>query len=93
MYEIEVHGLASKSLVKVLKPSDEDLSKNLMDYLRVNNLPIASSCLGKMQCEKCVINGFLLSCSVTVKEYFRISSQPLDAQGFKNKFLITIDYL
>lgn len=93
MYEIEVHGLASKKIVKILKPKEGDLSKNLMDYLREHGLPIASSCLGKKQCKKCVINGFLLSCSVTVKEYFRNSSQPIDAQGFKNRFLITIDYL
>lgn len=93
MYQIEVFGNASKKLVKTLKVTEKNLELNLMDFLRENNLPIASSCLGKMQCEKCIINGFLLSCSVTVKEFLRNSSQPIDAHGDSNRFFITIDYL
>lgn len=93
MYEIEVFGNASKKIVTKIVVKEPDLDKNLMDYLRENSLPIASSCMGKMQCKKCVINGFLLSCSVTVKEYLRISSQPIDARGVSNTSLLTIDYL
>ncbi len=93
MYQIEVYGKASGKIAAVLKVQKYDLDKNLMDFLREKKLPIASSCAGKMQCKKCIINGFLLSCSVTLKEFLRNSSQPIDAQGDSNKFLITIDYL
>lgn len=93
MYEIEVFGMASNSVVQKIIIQEVDLIKNLMDFLREKGLPIASSCLGKMQCKKCVINGYLMSCSVSVKEYLRISSQPLDARSVSNKFLLTVDYL
>lgn len=93
MYEVIIFGNASQKMVTTLQFKEEDLGKNLMDFLRENGLPIASSCGGKKQCKKCVINGFLLSCSVTLQDYLRISSQPIDARGVPNKFLVTIDYL
>lgn len=90
---IVVYGRASQKDIMKISPTANDLDKNLMDFLRENGLPIASSCLGKGQCKHCIINGYLLSCSVTVKEFLRNSSQPLDARCEPSHSLVTIDYL
>ncbi len=93
MPKIIIFGRASQKDIMKIEVKPEDLDKNLMDYLRENSLPIASSCAGKGQCKHCVINGLLLSCSVTVKEFLRNSSQPLDARCEPDQALVTIDYL
>jgi ferredoxin len=93
MSKIVIYGRASKSDLMTIELEAADLSKNLMDLLREKGLPISSSCLGKGQCKLCVINGFVLSCTVTVKEFLRTSSQPLDARCDPNQSLVTIDYL
>ena len=93
MSKIIVFGRASQKDIMTIETEASDLEKNLMDFLREKGLPIASSCLGKGQCKHCIINGFLLSCSVTVKEFLRNSSQPLDARCDPNQSLVTIDYL
>lgn len=67
LQEIIVFGESSKKTIK-LKLSNTDLSKTLMDYLRENNIPIASSCRGEGICKKCVISKTILSCSLTVQE-------------------------
>lgn len=43
-----------------------DLTVNLMDFLRAQGLPVASSCDGEGVCRKCVVNEVLLSCQLSV---------------------------
>ncbi|MFT6069354.1 MAG: ferredoxin [Bacteriovoracaceae bacterium] len=93
MPKIVIFGRASQKDIMQIEVLPQDFEKNLMDFLREKGLPIASSCLGKGQCRHCIINGFLLSCSVTVKEFLRNSSQPLDARCEPDQALVTIDYL
>lgn len=70
--KIEIHGLASGKLIKeiLLNHNDENLNISLMEYLRLNSLPIASSCLGEGVCGKCsiIINDKEeLSCLIKLK--------------------------
>lgn len=80
MPEVVVFGKASKKVTK-LKVNKQDLDKSLMDFLRENGLPIASSCLGEGVCQKCVFNNDKLSCQEKVSDW----------QG--DKKVINIDYL
>lgn len=66
--QLIIHGLASGSQL-ILPLKDVDLEKNLMDYLKENKLPIASSCRGEGLCKMCVINEETLSCQMTVRGF------------------------
>jgi len=68
---ISIIGLASNSLVKKIEIKSEDLNLTLMEYLRRENIPIASSCYGEGICKKCVVKlGEVeeLSCLISVKK-------------------------
>ena len=65
---LKINKLASgTSEIIVLNPNELDLS--LLEILRSENLPIASSCDGQGVCHKCVINGSQLSCKITAREF------------------------
>ena len=50
-----------------LKESDQNLS--LLEILRINSIPIASSCDGEGICKKCLVNDELISCQIKVKDF------------------------
>ncbi len=50
----------------------ENTEEKLMSFLQGHGLPVASSCDGEGVCRKCVVNGELLSCQVTVGEFLRL---------------------
>ena len=87
MIKLQVYGKASKRLVKVIEVIEiPDIT--LMDFLRAQNIPIASSCYGEGICQKCVINQDILSCQLSLKDILH------SAKYFnKNKVQIEIDYL
>lgn len=58
---IRVRGGAS-SKVWELFPKEDELDKNLLDFLRDHGFSVASSCSGKKQCRKCVFSDGKLSC-------------------------------
>lgn len=93
MYEIEVMGLASGSIVKNLSFSRSQFDITLMDFLRESGLPIASSCKGKGQCRICLVSKSILACSVTLKGLLVINSQLSDIPSVIKKVTITVDYL
>ncbi len=69
---ITVKGKASgKELLNQTIPKVKNTGICLMDYLRNNSLPIASSCLGEGVCQKCLVHlnkKKVLSCQVMVSE-------------------------
>jgi hypothetical protein len=70
MSVIIVSGKASGQ--KVSFPfSNEDLSINLLTWLRSHGVMIASSCDGQKICRKCVIQNDWLTCSWTLGEFIR----------------------
>jgi ferredoxin len=79
---LTIKGLSSNKVFKTLEFTEADKDTNLLSFLSLNNIPIASSCRGKMICQKCIINGTLMSCSVTISEFVE-----------KNGLLIEVDYL
>jgi ferredoxin len=78
MSKIIVKGLASGKTVSQL--NSPKLSISLLDFLRQNNIPIASSCQGEGICKKCVFNKDKLACKLIL---------PLDNEDLT----IEIDYL
>jgi Na+-transporting NADH:ubiquinone oxidoreductase subunit NqrF len=67
--QILIKGLASKTLIKTILLSSTDSNENLMQFLRSQNIPIASSCFGEGVCQKCVINATQLSCQFSVTTF------------------------
>jgi uncharacterized 2Fe-2S/4Fe-4S cluster protein (DUF4445 family) len=51
----------------------------LMDFLRAQGIPVASSCGGDGVCRKCVVNEDVLSCQVTVEQF--LSDHPSGVVG------------
>ena len=87
MIELKIFGKASKTLYKtieVLRPNNI----SLMDFLRNNGVPVASSCYGEGVCKKCVVNKDILSCQIRILDF--ISNT--DSQETSN-IQIEIDYL
>lgn len=71
IHSVSIFGLASNSLVKIIEVKSEDLNLTLMEYLRRENIPVASSCYGEGICKKCVVKlGDVeeLSCLISVKK-------------------------
>ena len=64
-----------------LNVTNEDLELTLLEYLRKQNFPVASSCDGEGVCKKCIINGDVLSCKIKVSEMIA------------QKLEINVDYL
>lgn len=70
-HKLSILGLASNTLVKELTIQTEDFDLTVMEYLRANNIPVASSCYGEGICRKCVVKlGEIeeLSCLISVKK-------------------------
>jgi len=78
MSSLTIKGSASGKTVAVIN-CDGHEDENLMEFLRSQGIPLASSCLGMGVCEKCVINNNLLSCMYTVAQYISATSnQPIE---------------
>jgi ferredoxin len=82
MFKVIIFGNASQSQINELEVTKYDLQKTILEFLRENGIPVASSCLGEGVCSMCVINDKLLSCLHLVKEIKSWDSK-----------VITIDYL
>lgn len=67
-----VKGKASGKIVKTLEISPDDFELNLMDFLLLNSIPVASSCAGVGICKKCTTASGLLSCSLALYDYINI---------------------
>lgn len=68
MSEIIIKGTASQKIL-LQTTLDQNLeATNLMNFLRENNIPIASSCNGEGVCKKCIVNTNILSCQTTIKQ-------------------------
>ena len=67
MQLIVLNGLASGKKWQ-LKVSTHDLDRTLLDFLRIHNIPVASSCDGDKVCQLCKVNENLLACNLLVKE-------------------------
>jgi hypothetical protein len=65
---IKLMGQASGKNTKFEKIQDDERNLSLMDYLRKQNIPIASACYGEGVCKKCIVNDELLSCQIKVKD-------------------------
>lgn len=67
---IEVVGLASGTS-RFLPVKKQDLSENLLFWLRKNGVTIASSCDGDGVCRRCFIQEQWLTCELTLEEFFQ----------------------
>lgn len=65
--QIIVFGRASHK-TKTFEVNADELELSLLSFLQLKELPIASSCSGKMQCRKCVDSFNNLSCEMRVKD-------------------------
>jgi len=67
--QIKVYGQASKKVIKKIYVKSEECNQTILQFLRSNNIPIASSCDGDGVCQKCLINTDQLSCQLTVGHF------------------------
>lgn len=67
---IEVRGLASGS-GKKLEVRPDELTRNLLFWLREKGITIASSCDGEGVCRKCIIQNDWATCELTLEEFFQ----------------------
>jgi Na+-transporting NADH:ubiquinone oxidoreductase subunit NqrF len=83
--QLLVKGLASKNLIRCFdwEHLKDVPQETLMDFLRSQKIPIASSCFGEGVCRRCKVSETVLSCQIKVFELF-------DIDEMKE---ITIDYL
>ncbi len=81
-----IKGLASSQVILELTIPKENEHENLMGILQRHNIPIASSCIGRGHCQKCVVNQDIMSCQISP---FELSNQSSPTQDI----IITIDYL
>ncbi len=79
--QLKLRGLSSKTTQR-LEVRPADLGKTVLDFLRENDIPIASSCRGIGICQKCIINKDLLSCEWNIENFLN-----------KKGNLITVSYL
>lgn len=68
MQVITIVGKASGT-EKELSFKQEDLSRNLLFWLRDQGVTIASSCDGEGVCKRCYIQHKWLTCEMTLKEF------------------------
>ena len=66
--QITVKGRASGRLTPVPYTAT-DLEKDLLHFLLVNGITIASSCDGEGVCKKCGIQNGWLTCEMTLREF------------------------
>jgi ferredoxin len=87
--ELKVQGLASRKEVAsfAFAQASDIPHLSLMDFLRDNKIPIASSCFGEGVCRRCKVNDGLLTCQVSVYEYL------IDHAQGANCSTLTVDYL
>lgn len=78
---LSVFGVASSKTTSLSFTSDQG-SMNLLSFLQLHEIPIASSCKGRAVCQKCKINGDKLACEFTLNEFIE-----------KFGSTISIDYL
>jgi len=82
-------SITVRSKIKELNLAHIDIKdyrgKSLLELLRLNSIPIASSCYGEGICKKCVINDGIISCQIFVKDFIK------DSKIHNN--IIIIDYL
>ncbi|MBP9681630.1 MAG: hypothetical protein KBD76_09510 [Bacteriovorax sp.] len=73
-----VKGLASGK-IRGTFPIDHLKSHelSLMEFLLEQKITIASSCLGKGQCKKCLINQNILSCQISLKDFIQNQDQAI----------------
>ena len=80
---LEIHGSASKTLLRKGIITEEAEKENLMRFIQRQGLPLASSCDGEGLCHLCIVNETMVTCQMTVEE--------LPAEGQTRK--VTIGYL
>lgn len=61
---------------------DEDLSRNLMFFLRSKNITIASSCDGEGVCQKCSIQNGWLTCQLSLEEFLQKAPEGIVEVGY-----------
>lgn len=86
-----IFGKASDQIYKewYVEPNEgPDENMSLMQYLIEHKIPVASTCLGKGVCQKCMVNENILSCQVTLRDVYRMFPDPE-----KTGIMITINYL
>jgi uncharacterized 2Fe-2S/4Fe-4S cluster protein (DUF4445 family) len=65
---IKLKGLSSGRTIPLsVKLNDEALT--VLEFLRNNGQPIASSCRGEGVCKLCSINKDVLSCKINVRDF------------------------
>jgi len=68
--QITLKGKASQKEFQLLvEPKHLDMS--LLDFLRAQGFPVASSCSGAEVCRKCIIQNEILSCAVSVSDFLK----------------------
>jgi Na+-transporting NADH:ubiquinone oxidoreductase subunit NqrF len=82
--KIKIQGDSSKKLIQEISMNSSD-DTSLMDLLRENNIPIASSCYGDGVCKKCTVSNDIISCQIKVRDFIKLSVKYND--------IITISYL
>lgn len=80
---VKVLGLASQKMILELEIRSESQNKSLLEILQNHKIPIASSCMGDGQCQKCII--FInslpqLSCTTNVN-------------GLEDETIVGVSYL
>ena len=80
--QLQLRGKASGK-TQIFELEAKDLEKSVLDFLRERGTPMASSCNGRQQCNKCLFNTNKLGCATTIAE-LRHEKPPL---------YIEIDYL
>ena len=65
--QITIKGKASGKKY-LFSPQESEMNLTLLEFLQNKELPIASSCSGKMQCRKCVDIKERLTCQLKVKD-------------------------
>lgn len=78
--KLVIYGLASKKIIKEIEVPRDLVSsgENLMEFLRKNEIPIASSCLGDGVCAKCNIlfnEEEKLSCQIKIQDVTKTSNE------------------
>lgn len=69
---IRVIGRASGKTIGAWACADP--RENLLDFLRRNGVPVASSCGGEGVCQKCTVNQDLVSCQISVGAFLQSSA-------------------
>ncbi|MBL7666018.1 MAG: hypothetical protein JNM93_12860 [Bacteriovoracaceae bacterium] len=66
---IKVMGKASGKCVRILDCPTPIPKISLMAFLHSHSVRIASSCLGEGVCQKCMVNGDLVSCQISLEDF------------------------